>query len=70
MNNLAEQRIVRLRTIKAALEEIRELDSGTQLTEWGIRNLCKSNRIVFFTSGKKILVSMQSLLNYYCYREE
>lgn len=49
MENVAEKRrIPRLRTIKAAWEEVRKLDPETAVTEWYIRQLCKTNQIIYF----------------------
>ena len=70
MNNLAEKRTPRLRTIRAALEEIRERDPGTAVTEWYIRRLCQSNSVAHLKSGRKVWVYMGDLLQHFGYSEE
>lgn len=56
--------VPRFRTIKDCLIAIREVDPQTALTEWYIRQLCKSKKIICYGSGNKSLVNLDNLLNY------
>ncbi len=67
MDNL---NVPRYRTINGCLNEIKELDPQTAITEWFIRNLCKQNKITYFTSGNKTLVNLSDLLIYLDYSEQ
>ena len=46
----------RYRTIRECLAELKKIDSGTAVTEYFIRQLCKKKQIKYFTSGNKSLV--------------
>lgn len=56
--------VARLRTIKQCLEAIKEIDPDTAITEWYIRQLCKSGKIVYYESGNKRLVNLDSLIEF------
>lgn len=51
----------RMRTIKAAAEEIRERDPDTDLTEYALRCMVKTGRIPCIRVGNKYLVNMDAL---------
>ncbi|MDY6367908.1 MAG: hypothetical protein SPL13_05295 [Clostridia bacterium] len=54
----------RYRTVKESLIEIKKFDKDTAISEWFIRNLCKENIITSYSSGNKLLVSLESLIEY------
>lgn len=54
----------RYRTIRECVAELKKLDSGTAVTEFFVRKLCKENKIKYFASGNKSLVSYDDLLRY------
>lgn len=54
----------RYRTIRECVAELKKLDSGTAVTEYFVRQLCKRNLIKYFASGNKSLVSYDDLLRY------
>ena len=56
--------MVRLRTIKKCVEEIKIMDKGSVVSEWVVRKLCKDKCIRYIPSGTKFLVDLDSLLNY------
>ena len=53
-----------LRSIKQALDLIRQEDPDTAVSVYTIRLWCKEKKIKFRTVGMKILVDMESLMNY------
>ena len=55
---------VRLRTIQQCLMEIKSIDKDSAISEWFIRSLCKSNKINYIPNGTKILVNLNSLIDY------
>ncbi len=59
MNNLA-----RMRTINETIEEIRQADPKSAVTAYFVRMLCRENKIRHFYTGKKILVDLDSLIEY------
>lgn len=60
----------RMRTIPEALEEIRALDEDSAVTSYCIRMLCKEQRVRCIYTGRKILVDLDSLIEYLnCGRE-
>jgi len=61
--------IPRIRTIKQCLEVIKKMDNQTAVTEFYIRTLCKENKIIYFPSGNKSLVNLDSLLGFLGYKE-
>ena len=55
----------RIRTISQCVEEIKNIDRNSAVSEWYIRKLCEDNKIINFRSGCKILVNFDDLLNYF-----
>jgi hypothetical protein len=53
-----------LRSIKKAFEIIKEQDSETSITVHTIRIWCKEGKVKCLNAGTKILVDMDSLLDY------
>lgn len=53
-----------LRSIKKAYEIIREKDPDTAITVHTIRAWCKEGKVKSLTAGNKVLVNVQSLLDY------
>lgn len=53
-----------LRSIKKAYEIVKAKDPGSAITVHTIRTWCKEGKIKSLTSGNKILVDMDSLLEY------
>ena len=53
-----------LRSIKKAFDIIRAEDAETAITVHTIRTWCKQGKIKCLTAGNKVLVDMQSLLDY------
>jgi len=53
-----------LRSIKKAYDIIKEKDPETSVTIHTIRVWCKENKIINLHAGTKILVDVESLLNY------
>lgn len=53
-----------LRSIRKAFEIIKEQDKETSITMHTIRIWCKEGKVKCLNAGTKILVDMESLLNY------
>ena len=53
-----------LRSIKKAHEIIKEKDNETAVTLYTIRHWCKEGKIKYLTVGNKILIDIESLLDY------
>ena len=53
-----------LRSIKKAFEIIKEQDSETSITVHTIRIWCKEGKVKSLNAGTKVLVDMESLLDY------
>jgi hypothetical protein len=53
-----------LRSIKKAFDEIKKLDNETSITMHTIRIWCKEGKIKHLNAGTKILIDMDSLLDY------
>ena len=51
------------RTINECVDLIRTKDKDTSITAYFIRNLCKSGRVISFSSGSKLLVNYTDLEN-------
>lgn len=60
---------IRMRTIRQALSEIKELDPSTAVTYNFLRNLCNSRKITTVNIGKKFLLNFDELLALLGYRE-
>ncbi len=61
MTNIA---VPRMRTIKEAMQELKELDPHTAMREYHIRDLVNNNKIPHVRAGRKILVNFDGLLEY------
>ena len=53
-----------LRSIKKAFDFIKAQDEDTSITVHTIRTWCKEGKIKHLNAGKKILVDMESLLDF------
>ena len=62
-------RKARMRSIKQTIEMLKNDDPDTAITPYCIRQLCKKNAVRHRTSGKKILIDYDDLLNYFNARE-
>lgn len=58
------QPLPRMRTIKEAAQEIKELDEHTALTQWRIRELVLSGVLPAVRAGNKILLNLDTLFEY------
>lgn len=58
------QPLPRMRTVKEAAAELKELDSHTALTEWRIRELALSGVLPRVQAGKKLLINLDTLIEY------
>lgn len=56
--------VVRLRTIRQAVAEVKAADPGSCLTEHALRRLVKAGLIPSITSGSRNLISMEALEEY------
>ncbi|MBP3582225.1 MAG: DNA-binding protein [Clostridia bacterium] len=54
----------RMRTIKAAIAELKEIDSGTSFTESALRRAVRSGALPHIRAGNKILVNFDTLQQY------
>ena len=52
----------RIRSIRQALEMIKEEDPNSCLTSYYIRALCNNNKVRYIKSGTKIMVDYDDLL--------
>ena len=55
----------KMRTIKESLTSIRESDCGIPITEYGIRLLCKENKIHNVLVGKKCFLDLDELCAFF-----
>lgn len=62
-SNFMEE-IILLRSVRKALELIQKDDKNTAVTLHAIRTWCKENKVRNVKVGNKILVDVESLLNY------
>lgn len=64
--NLIEnnRQIPRMRTVKEAAAEIKQLDAHSALTEWRIRELALSGVLPRVQAGKKLLINLDTLFEY------
>lgn len=58
-----------LRSIKKALELVKQDDADTAVTVHTIRMWCKEGKIKSLNAGSKILVDVKSLLDYISHKE-
>lgn len=56
--------IPRMRTVKEAAAELKELDPHTALSEWRIRELALSGVLPRVQAGKKLLINLDILIEY------
>lgn len=56
--------VPRMRTIKEAAQELQTLDNKTAMTPYHIRRLCLEGIIPTVRSGKKILLNLDTLIEY------
>jgi len=63
-NSTTIQPLPRMRTIKEAAREIKELDEHTALTQWRIRELVLSGVLPAVRAGNKILLNLDTLFEY------
>lgn len=56
--------MVRYRTIRGAHESIKEVDPGTAITEYWIRQLVLNEEIKSKKSGVKYLIDLDELIKY------
>ncbi len=54
----------RMRTIKKAIEEIKELDPNTALNESQLRQMVKAGKIQKVTAGRHTLINLDLLIEY------
>ena len=54
----------RMRTVKEAMDTIKEADPHTALSEHAIRRLIKTGHIPVVTSGRRFLINLDILLGY------
>jgi len=57
-------KISRMRTVKEAATEIKQIDSNTAMTEWRIRELALSGILPRVQAGKKLLINLDTLFEY------
>lgn len=55
---------MRMRTIKEAAAELREMDEKTAITEYRLRQLVLSGAVPSFQAGNKYLLNMDLLIEY------
>lgn len=55
---------MRLRTIKQCYEYIKSQDSESAVTLYLIRTLCSQDKVKYIKVGNKILIQLDSLLEY------
>ena len=53
-----------LRSIKKTLDMVKQNDPETAITVHTIRMWCKEGKIKYLTAGNKILVDVESLMDY------
>ena len=64
-NNKSEHRIPRMRTVHGAAQELKQLDANTAVTEYHIRRLVLDGVLPRIKAGKKYLINLDSLLEYF-----
>lgn len=58
------RKIPRMRTVKEAAQEIKQLDANTAVTETHIRRLALSGVLPRVKAGKKYLINLDTLFEY------
>lgn len=56
--------MARMRTIKQTMKYLKEQDSETAITEWGLRQLIKSGQLRTHKAGNKNLINLDYLIEY------
>lgn len=56
--------IPRMRTVQEAAQELKQLDPHTAMTPYHIRRLCLDGVLPTVRAGKKILLNLDTLLEY------
>lgn len=56
--------VPKMRTVAEAAQEIREIDAHTAITPYHIRRLCLNGVIPTVKAGKKILLNLDTLIEY------
>ena len=56
---------VKMRTMKTAFQEIKEMDPGTAITEWAIRQAVTGGYIPSRRVGNKYIFNLDALLDYF-----
>ena len=59
-----QRQIPRMRTVKEAAAEIKQLDEHTAMTEWRIRELALAGVLPRVQAGKKLLINLDALFEY------
>ncbi len=59
-----QRQIPRMRTVKEAAAEIKQLDEHTAMTEWRIRELALAGVLPRVQAGKKLLINLDTLFEY------
>ena len=55
---------MKFRSIKDALKELKKIDNDTAISEYVIRKLANEEKVSQVISGKKIMVDVDSIINY------
>lgn len=59
-----DARVPRMRTVQEAARELKALDDRTAMTPYHIRRLCLNGVLPTVRAGKKILLNLDTLLEY------
>lgn len=63
-DNVAPLKVPKMRTIKECINEIKELDPHTAVTEYHLRQLTITGVIPRVKAGKKYLINLDTVLEY------
>ena len=63
-NNVSPLKVPKMRTIKECINEIKELDPHTAVTEYHLRQLTSTGVIPRVKAGKKYLINLDTVLEY------
>lgn len=56
--------MARMRTLKQAVQYLKQQDPGSCVSEWWLRQLAKSGRIKTHKAGSKYLLDLDYLINF------
>ena len=56
--------MARMRTIRQTMQYIKEKDSDTAITEWGLRQLVKCGKLKTHRAGQKYLINLDNFIEY------